>query len=84
MWAEIRFGGDDIITMDFDKLIEKLMKWLSDPKWREMAKTFLYLIFPLLVLVILRRATRRRPTEKTSSALKPKLRPSTTEKIFAI
>jgi hypothetical protein len=68
------------IIVDADKLLEKLIKWLSDPKGREMVKTVLYLVFPLFLVLALRSATRRRPAaEKSSLAIKPKIRPPTTE-----
>ncbi len=67
--------------MDIEKLLEKLIKWLSDPKGREIVKTILYLVFPLFLLLALRSATRRRPAEKSSSAIKPKIRPPTSERM---
>jgi hypothetical protein len=65
--------------METDKIIEKLIKWLSDPKGREMFKTIVYLILPLVVLLGLRGAARRKSTEKGSAAIKPRVRPSTHE-----
>jgi len=65
--------------MDTEKIIEKLIKWLSDPKGREMFKTIVYLILPIVVLLGLRSAARRKSTEKSSTAIKPRLRPSTHE-----
>jgi hypothetical protein len=68
--------------MDADKVLEKVMKWLSDPKGREMFKTIVYLIFPLIVILTLRSVARRRTTEKKSSAaIQPQLRPATTESL---
>jgi flagellar biosynthesis/type III secretory pathway M-ring protein FliF/YscJ len=67
--------------MDTDKILEKLIRWLSDPKGREMVKTLIYLVFPLLVLLLLRGAARRRTTDKTSSAIQPQFRPATTESL---
>jgi hypothetical protein len=63
--------------MDADKILEKLIKWLSDPKGREMFKTIVYVILPLFLLFAFRRAARRRPPEKSATAIKPKIRPST-------
>ena len=65
--------------MDIEKIIEILRKWLSDPKGREMLKTIVYLIFPIIVLLGLRNAARRKSTEKSSTAIKPRVRPSTHE-----
>ena len=65
--------------MDIEKIIEILRKWLSDPKGREMFKTIVYLIFPIIVLLGLRSAARRKSTEKSSTAIKPKVRPSSHE-----
>jgi len=67
--------------MDTEKIIEKLMKWLADPKGREMFKTILYLIVPLLFLIGLRNAARRKSTEHSSTAIEPKMRSSTYENI---
>lgn len=65
--------------MDTEKIIEKLIKWLSDPKGREMFKNIVYLILPIIVLLALRNATRRKSTEKSSTAIKPRVRPSSPE-----
>ena len=65
--------------MDIEKVIEKLMRWLSDPQGREMLKNIIYLVFPLIVLFMLRGVARRRTTEKKSSAIQPAIRPSTAE-----
>ena len=67
--------------MDGDKILEKLMRWLADPKGREMFKTIVYLILPLFVLLALRNIARRRPVEKTSSTIDPKIRPSSYESL---
>lgn len=63
--------------MDTEKIIEKLIKWLSDPKGRELFKTIVYVILPLFFLLALRSAGRRRPAEKSSTAIEPKIRPAT-------
>jgi hypothetical protein len=65
--------------MDTDKILEKLMKWLADPKSREMFKTIVYLIIPLFLIIGLRSVARRSPSEKKSTAIDPKVRPSSTE-----
>ena len=65
--------------MDTEKIIEILRKWLSDPKGREMFKTIVFLIFPIVVLLGLRSAARRKSTEKSSTAIKPRVRSSSHE-----
>ena len=73
--------------MDTEKIIEKLIRWLSDPKGREMIKSIIYLILPIVVLLGLRNAARRKATEKSSTAIKPRVRtysqgsPSATESL---
>ncbi len=62
--------------MDTDKIVEKIIKWLSDPKGREMLKTIVYVVLPLFLLLALRSAGRRRPAEKSSTAIEPKIRPA--------
>ena len=52
------------------------MEWLSDPKGREMFKTIVYVVVPLFLLFAFRRAGRRRPAEKSSTAIEPKIRPA--------
>ena len=65
--------------MNTDQILEKLIKWLSDPRGREMLKTIVYLILPIVLLVGLRSAARRKSPEKSSIAIKPRVRPSTHE-----
>ena len=65
--------------MDTEKIIEKLIKWLSDPKGREMFKTIVFLILPIVVLLGLRNAARRKSAAKSSTAIKPRVRASTYE-----
>jgi hypothetical protein len=65
--------------MDTDKILEKLMKWLADPKGREMFKNIVYLIIPLFLIIGLRNIARRRPAEKTSTTIDPRIRPSSYE-----
>jgi hypothetical protein len=65
--------------MDTGKIIEKLMKWLADPKGREMFKTIVYLIVPLLFVIWLRNAVRRKQSEQSSEAIEPKMRSTTYE-----
>ncbi|MEJ2364544.1 MAG: hypothetical protein P8017_07665 [Deltaproteobacteria bacterium] len=67
--------------MDADKILEKLMRWLADPKGREMFKTIVYLIVPLFILIALRNIARRRPAEKTSTKIDPRIRPSSYESL---
>ena len=55
------------------------MRWLADPKGREMFKTIVYLIIPLFLIIGLRNAARRRPAEKKSTTIDPKIRPSSYE-----
>jgi len=63
--------------MDTEKIIEKIIRWLSDPKGRELFKTIVYVILPLFFLLALRNAGRRRPAKKSSTSIEPKIRPST-------
>jgi Skp family chaperone for outer membrane proteins len=65
--------------MDTEEIIEKIIKWLSDPRGREMFKTIVFLILPIVVLLGLRSAARRKSTEKSSTTIKPRVRPSTHE-----
>lgn len=65
-----------VLPMDTDKIVEKIIKWLSDPKGREMFKTIVYVVLPLFLLLAFRRAGRRRPAEKSSTAIEPKIRPA--------
>ena len=63
--------------MDIEKILEIIRKWLSDPKGREMFRSIIYLIFPIVVLLGLRSAARRKATERSSTAIKPRVRSST-------
>ena len=65
--------------MDIEKIIEILRKWLSDPKGREMFKNIVFLVLPIVVLLGLRSAARRKSTEKSSTAIKPRVRSSSHE-----
>lgn len=69
--------------MDTNKILEKLMRWLADPKGREMFKTIVYLIIPLFLIIVLRNRARRRPTDKSSSTIDPRIRPSSYESLHA-
>ena len=62
--------------MDIEKILEIIRKWLSDPKGREMVRSIVYLIFPIVILLGLRSAARRKATEKSATAIKPRVRPS--------
>ena len=68
-------------AMDTEKVIERVIRWLSDPRGREMLTTLVYLLFPLIVLLMLRGVARRRKAEKKSSAIQPGIRPATTESL---
>jgi hypothetical protein len=70
--------------VDTEKIIEKLMEWLSDPKGREMFKTIVYVVVPLFLLFAFRRAGRRRPAEKSSTAIEPKIRPASDDSLSTI
>ena len=65
--------------MDTERIIERLIKWLSDPRGREMFKTIVFLILPIIVLLWLRSAARRKSTAKSTAAIKPRVRPSAHE-----
>ena len=65
--------------MDTSEILEKLIKWLSSPRGRETLKTIVYLILPIVLLVGLRSAARRKSPEKSSTTIKPRVRPSTHE-----
>ena len=65
--------------MDASEILEKLMKWLSDPRGRETLRTIVYLVLPIVLLIGLRSAARRKSPEKSSRVIKPKVRPSTHE-----
>ena len=70
--------------MDTEKIIEKLIEWLSDPKGREMLRTIVYVVVPLFLLLAFRRAGRRRPAEKSSTAIEPKIRPASYDSLSTI
>ena len=65
--------------MDTSEILEKLIKWLSSPRGRETLKTIVYLILPIVLLIGLRSAARRKSSEKPSSAIKARVRPSAHE-----
>ena len=73
-----------VLPMDTDKIVEKIIKWLSDPKGREMFKTIVYVVLPLFLLLAFRRAGRRRPAEKSSTAIEPKIRPASYDSLSTI
>jgi len=60
------------------------MEWLSDPKGREMFKTIVYVVVPLFLLLAFRRAGRRQPAEKSSTAIEPKIRPASYDSLSTI
>jgi hypothetical protein len=59
--------------MDFDKLIEKARRWLSDPAARETVKSLLYVLVPLIVLSLLRSLKRSQTASKQAAALTPRV-----------
>ena len=67
--------------MDFDKLIEKAWRWLSDPERREVLKSLLYVLLPLIVLSLLRNLKRTQPANKQAAAVSPRVRGTTTESL---
>ena len=73
-----------VLPMDTDKIVEKIIKWLSDPKGREMFKTIVYVVLPLFLLLAFRSAGRRRPAEKSSTAIEPKIRPASYDSLSTI
>jgi hypothetical protein len=69
--------------MDFDKLMEKALRWLSDPAVREMVKSLLYVLIPLVVLSLLRNLKRAQAAKKQAAALTPRMRGTSTESLVA-
>ena len=78
-----RIHPDDIgiRLMDFDKLIEKVLRWLSDPAAREVLKSLLYVVLPLLVLSLLRNLKRTQAADKQAAAVTPRVRGTTAESL---
>jgi hypothetical protein len=69
--------------MDVDKLIEKVSRWLSDPKSREVIKSFIYVLLPLIVLSLIRNVKRAQAAKKQATAITPRIRGSSTESLVA-
>jgi len=67
--------------MDFDKLIEKALRWLSDPERRELVKSLLYVLLPLVVLSLLRNLKRAQTARKQVAAVTPRMRGASTESL---
>ncbi len=67
--------------MDFDKLIEKAWRWLSDPERREVVKSLLYVLLPLIVLSLLRNLKRAQAANKPAAALTPRMRGTSPESL---
>jgi hypothetical protein len=64
--------------MDFDKLMEKILKWLSDPRAREVIKSLIYVLLPLIVLSLIRNVKRAQAAKKQATAITPRIRGSST------
>lgn len=69
--------------MDVDKLIEKALRWLSDPRGREVVKSLLYVLIPLIILSLLRNIKRAQAAKKQATAITPRMRSSSTENLVA-
>jgi hypothetical protein len=69
--------------MDFDKLIEKARRWLSDPAAREAVKSLLYVLVPLIVLSLLRSLKRAQTASKQAAAVIPRVRGTSTQSLVA-
>jgi len=67
--------------MDFDKLMEKALRWFSDPRSREVVKSILYVLFPLIVISLLRNIKRSQSARKQVTAVTPRVRGSSTESL---
>jgi len=69
--------------MDFDKLMEKVLKWLSDPRAREVIKSLIYVLLPLIVLSLIRNVKRAQAAKKQATAITPRIRGSSTESLVS-
>jgi hypothetical protein len=69
--------------MDFDKLMEKVAKWLSDPRAREVIKSLIYVLLPLIVLSLIRNVKRAQAAKKQGTAITPRIRGSSTEQLVS-
>jgi hypothetical protein len=66
-------------AMDFDKLMEKVSKWFSDPGAREVIKSLIYVLLPLIVFSLIRNIKRAQAAKKEDTAITPRIRGSSTE-----
>jgi hypothetical protein len=69
--------------MDLDKLMEKVSKWLSDPRAREVIKSCIYVLLPLIVLYLIRNVKRAQAAKKQVTAITPGIRGSSTESLVS-
>jgi hypothetical protein len=69
--------------MDFDKLTEKVSKWLSDPGAREVIKSLIYVLLPLIVFSLVRSIKRPRAAKKDDTAITPRIRGSNSENLIS-
>jgi hypothetical protein len=69
--------------MDFDELMEKVLKWLSEPRVREVIKSLIYVLLPLIVLSLIRNVKRAQAARKQATAITPRIRGSSTESLVS-
>jgi len=67
--------------MDFDKLMEQVLKWLSEPRVREVIKSLVYVLLPLIVLSLIRNVKRAQAAKKQAAAITPGIRGSSVESV---
>jgi hypothetical protein len=67
--------------MDVDKLTEKVLRWLSDPKGREFLRSLIYVLLPLIVLSLIRTVRRAQVAKKEAAAITPRIRGSGTQSL---
>jgi hypothetical protein len=67
--------------MDFDKLVEKALRWLSDPAAREVVKSLLYVLVPLIVLSLFRSLKRAQAANKQAAPVTPRVRGTGTKSL---
>ncbi|HVO84207.1 MAG TPA: hypothetical protein VMU60_07275, partial [Syntrophobacteria bacterium] len=63
--------------------IEKVLKWLSDPKVREAIKSLVYVLLPLIVFSLIRNVKRAQAARKQATAITPRIRGSSTETLVS-
>jgi hypothetical protein len=66
--TSIRTATGAFTSMDIDEILEKVIRWLSDPRGREMIKTIVYVAIPLIILWVLRKKGRPPASREPSSA----------------